>query len=103
MSVQNVQTATLTLTGGVQIPQLGLGVWQTPRGVTSDAVQAALRLGYRHIDTARIYGNEEDVGRGVRESKVPRDADGKARAIGVSNILVPHLRELLTHRPGRSS
>jgi 2,5-diketo-D-gluconate reductase A len=53
---------------------LGLGVWQIPNGAESvDAVRWALELGYRHIDTAQAYGNEESVGRGLRESGVPRD------------------------------
>jgi 2,5-diketo-D-gluconate reductase A len=56
------------------IPPLGLGVWQVPDGdVCIDAVQAALELGYRHIDTAQAYGNEESVGEGIRRSGVPRD------------------------------
>jgi len=156
MSTIDVRTATLPLRSGGSIPQVGLGVWQTPRGeVTREAVFAALRLGYRHIDTARIYGNEADVGAAVRESGVPRaeifvttklwnddqgfdeahhafdaslsrlgldyvdlylihwpvagkrldswraleriKAEGRARHIGVSNFLVPHLEELLTH------
>jgi diketogulonate reductase-like aldo/keto reductase len=146
--------ASLPLNTGAHIPQVGLGVWQSPKGAaTQGAVRAALRLGYGHIDTARIYGNERDVGEGVRASGVPRgevfvttklwnddqgydeglrafDAslerlgleyvdlyllhwpvEGKrldswralekifhekrARAIGVSNYLVPHLEELL--------
>jgi diketogulonate reductase-like aldo/keto reductase len=150
----NVSTATLPLGTGNRIPQVGLGVWQTPRGeVTRDAVTAALRAGYRHVDTAMIYRNEPDVGQAVRESGVPRsdvfvttklwnadqgyDAalrafdtslqklgldhvdlylvhwpvpgkrleswralerifeEKRARAIGVSNFLKPHLEELL--------
>jgi len=150
----SVTTARLALLTGAQIPQLGLGVWQVPAGATTrSAVTAALELGYRHVDTARIYGNEADVGAAIRASSVPRDqvfvttklwnddhgydaalraldaslgrlgldhvdlylihwpvagarrdswralerafADGRARAIGVSNYLVPHLRELL--------
>jgi methylglyoxal/glyoxal reductase len=146
----------LTLNTGHSIPQVGLGVWQSPRGaVTQGAIGAALRLGYRHVDTARIYGNERDVGEAVRSSGVPREevfvttklwnddqgydaallafdrslqllgldyidlylihwpvadrrleswralehifADKRARAIGVSNFLVPHLTELLAH------
>jgi 2,5-diketo-D-gluconate reductase A len=56
------------------IPVLGLGVWQVPNGdVCVDAVQAALEVGYRHIDTAQAYGNEESVGEGIRRSGVPRD------------------------------
>ena len=51
---------------GRRIPQVGLGVWQTPSGAaTRQAVAAALHLGYRHLDTARIYGNEADVGAAV--------------------------------------
>jgi len=55
------------------MPRVGLGVWQMPRGVAHDAVLSALRAGYRHVDTARIYGNEGDVGAAVRESGVPRE------------------------------
>jgi 2,5-diketo-D-gluconate reductase A len=62
------------LADGNQIPQLGLGVWQIPNGPTCvKAVRWALELGYRHIDTAQAYGNEESVGRALRESGVPRD------------------------------
>jgi len=146
---------TLALDTGARIPQVGLGVWQAARGETVSAVQTALRLGYRHIDTARIYGNEAEVGQAVRASGLPRsevfvttklwnadqgydtalrafDAslerlgletidlyllhwpvagkrleswralerifeEKRARAIGVSNFLVPHLQELLAH------
>jgi diketogulonate reductase-like aldo/keto reductase len=152
----NVTTARRKLNTGASIPQVGLGVWQTPRGdVTRAAVEAALKLGYRHIDTARIYGNETDVGAAVRASDVPREqvfvttklwnddqgydsalrafdsslarigldyvdlyllhwpvarkrldswralehlfSEKRARAIGVSNFLRPHLEELLAH------
>ena len=145
---------TLQLSSGARIPQVGLGVWQTPSGATTrQAVAAALEVGYRHIDTARIYGNEVDVGAAVRASGVARDAvwittklwnadqgydralrafdasleslgldyvdlylihwpvaakrldswralerlhqEGRARSIGVSNFLRPHLEELL--------
>ena len=154
MTTLDVTSAKLPLRSGGAIPQVGLGVWQAPRGeVTREAVLAALRLGYRHIDTARIYGNEKDVGAAVRDSGVPRaeifvttklwnedqgfdealtafdaslgrlgleyvdlyllhwpvagkrldswraleriKAEGRARHIGVSNFLVPHLEELL--------
>jgi diketogulonate reductase-like aldo/keto reductase len=152
----NVTDATLALTNGTAIPQVGLGVWQSPQGApTQNAVRAALELGYRHVDTARVYRNEYDVGAAIRASGVARDqvfvttklwnddqgydsalraldkslerlgmsyvdlylihwpvagkrrdswraleqafADGKARAIGVSNYLVPHLEELTTY------
>jgi 2,5-diketo-D-gluconate reductase A len=57
-----------------QIPRLGLGVWQVPNGPTTvNAVRWALELGYRHIDTAQVYGNEESVGRALRDSSIPRD------------------------------
>lgn len=65
--------STATLPGGVGIPWLGLGVWQAPRGVAYQAVRDAIELGYRHIDTAKAYANEADVGRAIRESGVPRD------------------------------
>jgi diketogulonate reductase-like aldo/keto reductase len=146
----------LTLNNGVQMPALGLGVFQTPPEETRAAVEAALRTGYRHIDTAAAYGNEREVGEGLHNSGVPRDevfletkiwisdygydetlhgfdksaaklgvdqidllilhqalpsafdktldayraletllADGKVRAIGVSNFMVDHLTQLL--------
>ncbi|MBK3623463.1 aldo/keto reductase [Streptomyces sp. MBT49] len=147
---------TLTLNNGVEMPALGLGVFQTPPDETIAAVTAALELGYRHIDTAAAYGNEREVGQALRDSGVPRDevfvetkiwisdygydetlhgfdksaaklgldhidllilhqalpsdfdrtvaayralekllADGKVRAIGVSNFMIDHLSALL--------
>ncbi|QRN95022.1 aldo/keto reductase [Archangium violaceum] len=66
--------STVKLNNGVRMPRLGLGVFRAPRGeVTRAAVSAALAAGYRHIDTARIYGNERDVGLAVRESGLPRE------------------------------
>jgi diketogulonate reductase-like aldo/keto reductase len=63
----------LRLANGVELPQVGLGVYQAARGdETRQAVLAALELGYRHVDTARAYGNERDVGAALRESGVPR-------------------------------
>jgi diketogulonate reductase-like aldo/keto reductase len=150
----SVATASLPLNSGARIPQVGLGVWQSPRGeATRSAVEAALQLGYRHVDTAMVYRNEADVGRAVRESGVPREEvfvttklwnadqgfdaalrafdaslerlgleyvdlylihwpvplkrreswraferlyeEKRARSIGVSNFLKPHLEELL--------
>jgi diketogulonate reductase-like aldo/keto reductase len=62
------------LADGNEIPFLGLGVWQVPQGPeTENAVGWALELGYRHVDTAQAYGNEESVGRGLRNSGVPRE------------------------------
>ena len=148
--------STITLNNGVNIPRLGLGVYRSPAGDTTiQAVSAALEAGYRHIDTAMIYGNERAVGKAVRESGIPRDevfvttklwnddhgyesalracdkslselgldvidlylihwplpekrldtwrafekllADGKVRAIGVSNYMAHHLTELLAN------
>src|SRR5260370_10968178 len=58
---------------GNQMPMLGLGVWQVPNGPECvNAVRWALELGYRHIDTAQAYGNEESVGLGLRDRGVPR-------------------------------
>ena len=62
------------LADGNEIPLLGLGVWQVPNGPECEnAVRWALELGYRHIDTAQAYGNEQSVGRALRDSGVPRD------------------------------
>ena len=63
----------LTMNNGVEIPAIGLGVFQTPPEETVAAVVSALRTGYRHIDTAAAYFNEKQVGEGIRESGVPRD------------------------------
>jgi diketogulonate reductase-like aldo/keto reductase len=147
----------VTLTNGVQMPAIGLGVFQTPPDVTTAAVEEALSVGYRHIDTAAAYFNEREVGEGVRRSGIARDevfletkvwisdygydatlhafdksagklgvdrldllilhqplssrfdltldayraleklmADGKVRAIGVSNFMPEHLERLLS-------
>jgi diketogulonate reductase-like aldo/keto reductase len=147
---------TVTLNNGVEMPALGLGVFQTPPDETRDAVRAALGCGYRHIDTAAAYGNERQVGEAVNGSNLARSdvfletkiwisdygydetlhgfeksagklgvtqidllilhqalpsafdrtleayraletllADGKVRAIGVSNFMVEHLTTLL--------
>jgi diketogulonate reductase-like aldo/keto reductase len=94
-----------TLADGNDIPVLGLGVWQVPDGQDCDrAVRWALEAGYRHIDTAQAYGNEESVGRALRESGVPREevfittkfypghrdpakeAEGSLRRLGVDQV-----------------
>lgn len=146
----------LSLNNGVRLPALGFGVFQTPAEETATAVEDALRVGYRLIDTAAAYGNERGVGEGIRRSGLARDdifietkiwisdygydetlhafekavgklgvdqldllilhqplptefdltigaykaletllADGKVRAIGVSNFLPDHLDRLL--------
>ncbi len=62
------------LADGNEIPLLGLGVWQVPNGPECEnAVRWALELGYRHVDTAQAYGNEESVGRALHDSGVPRE------------------------------
>lgn len=151
MSIPN-----FTLNNGVVMPAIGLGVYQTPPEETVAAVETALKVGYRHIDTAAVYGNEREVGAAISRSGLARDevfietkvwitdfgydatlhafdksagklgveqidllilhqalpgefeltvqaykaleklyADGKVRAIGVSNFMPPHLDRLL--------
>lgn len=145
----------ITLNNGVPMPQLGFGVWQVPDAEAAEAVGTALEVGYRSVDTAAIYGNEEGTGKAIASSGLPRDelfvttklwngdqgydstlrafddslaklgldhvdlylihwplpardtyldtwrafekiyADGRARAIGVSNFHAPHLRRLI--------
>lgn len=63
----------LTLSNGVQIPKLGLGTWFIDDSKASDAVKAAVQLGYRHFDTAQAYGNERGVGEGIRTCGIPRE------------------------------
>jgi diketogulonate reductase-like aldo/keto reductase len=144
--------STIKLNNGTKIPIFGLGTWKTPNGkVCENAVSWALEAGYRHIDTAAIYGNEESVGRAMANSKVKRKdiflttklwnddqnkaeaafndslkrlgtdyvdlylihfpvtairikawkslesiyKSGKCKSIGVSNFMIPHLKELL--------
>ncbi|MGY5766487.1 aldo/keto reductase [Brachybacterium sp. DNPG3] len=58
---------------GRSIPQVGYGVWQVADDVAADVVEQAIRAGYRHIDTAAVYGNEEGVGRAIRAAGVPRE------------------------------
>jgi len=67
------QQPLLTLNDGVKIPQLGLGVWQVDDSEVMAPVLAALDAGYRHIDTAKIYGNERGVGEAIKRSSISRD------------------------------
>lgn len=64
---------TITLNDGVSIPQLGFGTWQIPDDEAERAVSAALEAGFRHIDTAAVYGNEKGVGRAIAASGLDRD------------------------------
>ena len=66
-------TPTVTLNNGVEMPLLGFGVFQIPAKDTEQAVVDAIAAGYRLIDTAASYGNEEAVGRGIAASGVPRE------------------------------
>jgi len=71
-SVKNT-TKTFTLNTGAKIPAIGLGTWQSKPNEVKNAVEAALKAGYRHIDTALAYGNEAEVGEGIKASGVPRE------------------------------
>lgn len=67
-------SSTAELNNGIQMPRLGLGVYQIPPGKpTVKAVKYALQIGYRHIDTAMVYGNESDVGKALRNSDIKRE------------------------------
>lgn len=68
----NIHT-TKKLHNGSHIPQIGLGVYKVPSEQVYDSVASALELGYRHIDTASFYGNEEGVGKAIKDSGIPRD------------------------------
>jgi diketogulonate reductase-like aldo/keto reductase len=67
------RTALITLNNGVELPAFGLGVFQSPPAETVGAVEAALRTGYRLVDTAAAYANEREVGEGIRRSGLSRD------------------------------
>ncbi|WP_037818752.1 aldo/keto reductase [Amycolatopsis sp. VC5-11] len=73
MTIETNRVPQLELNNGVRIPQFGLGVFQIPPEETAAAVREALEAGYRHLDTAQMYRNEEGVGAGIRDSGVPRE------------------------------
>ncbi|MBT2523024.1 aldo/keto reductase [Arthrobacter sp. ISL-28] len=105
----------LTLNNGVTMPALGLGVFQSPPEQTTASVAAALAAGYRHIDTAAAYGNEREVGEGIRLSDVDRsevfietkvwvsdygyDATLHAWDKAVGKLGVDYLDLLILHQP----
>ena len=64
---------TFTLNNGVKIPKLALGTWKIPDNEVASPVQTALKMGYRHIDTAQAYDNEKGVGQGIKDSGISRD------------------------------
>ena len=63
----------ITLSNGVEIPQLGLGTWLVEDEDVAEVVKNAIDIGYRHIDSAQAYGNDRGVGEGIRKSGVPRE------------------------------
>ncbi|WP_122943795.1 aldo/keto reductase [Brachybacterium sp. EE-P12] len=73
MSTSHPVVPALDLRGGRPIPQLGYGVFKVDPDIAADVTAQALATGYRHIDTAKIYGNEEGVGRAIAESGIPRE------------------------------
>jgi 2,5-diketo-D-gluconate reductase A len=105
----------ITLNNGVQMPVLGFGVYQIPAEETEKAVSYALAAGYRHIDTAAAYGNEEQVGRAIASSGIARDElfittklwvqdaneDAAKRAFetSLSKLGLEHLDLYLIHQP----
>jgi 2,5-diketo-D-gluconate reductase A len=105
----------VTLNNGVQMPILGFGVFQVPPDQTEQAVTDALATGYRHLDTAEAYRNEQAVGRAIATSGIPRDElfvttklwvqdggeDGAKRAFGQSlaRLGLDHLDLYLIHQP----
>src|SRR6266700_82120 len=105
----------LMLNNGVQMPAIGLGVFQTPLAETTSAVEAALSTGYRHIDTAAAYSNEREVGEGIRRSGLDRsevfietkvwisdygyDATLHAFDKSAAKLGVDHIDLLILHQP----
>lgn len=73
MSTPRTSIPTIALSDGRAIPQLGFGTFQVPPADTEKVVSDAIEAGYRHLDTAQMYGNEEGVGRAVAASGIPRD------------------------------
>ena len=69
----NMLSKTVSLANGVEVPVLGLGTWLMNNDEAAVAVEAALKLGYRHVDTAQAYGNEAGVGRGIAASGIARE------------------------------
>ena len=73
MAKYTIRDTILLPQASVKIPRLGFGVYRAPRDLTVSAVTAALKAGYRHVDTAQMYGNEKEVGEAIRNSGIPRE------------------------------
>ena len=73
MTMNNYNEKEVILNNGVKMPILGFGVYQIPKEDTKQAVLEALKVGYRHIDTAQSYFNEAEVGEAISESGIPRE------------------------------
>lgn len=80
---------------GVAIPSLGLGTWEVEGNDATEAVRDAIELGYRQIDTARAYGNETEVGRGVAASGIDRDELWITTKLWFEHLRAPEVREQL--------
>ncbi|HEX5090400.1 MAG TPA: aldo/keto reductase [Nocardioides sp.] len=110
-------TDTVTLTTGSRMPLLGFGTWQITGDDAFRASSTALEVGYRHLDTATVYGNEREVGRALAESGVPRDEvfvttkcppDRAGRELetlrkSLELLQTDHVDLWLIHWPGRGS
>ena len=83
----------ITLNNGLKIPQIGLGMWDTYDEEAAQAVSTALKLGYRHIDTAMFYKNEAAVGEGIRRSGVPREEITVVTKIWYTDMVQGKVRE----------
>jgi len=88
-------TATTLTVQGVEIPKLGFGTWEITGPDATEAVSDALELGYRHIDTARAYGNEAEVGRGLADSGVDRGDVFLTTKLWYSRLRPAEVREQL--------
>ena len=66
-------TPTIRLNDGSSMPQMGFGVWRVPNEEAKNIVSDAIQAGYRSIDTASVYGNEEGVGEAIRSTSIPRE------------------------------
>ncbi|HYO17876.1 MAG TPA: aldo/keto reductase [Dermatophilaceae bacterium] len=91
----------VTLNNGVEMPILGFGVYQIPPEETEQAVSDALEVGYRHIDTAAGYGNEEAVGRAIAASGIPRDQLFVTTKMWVQDKGESHARSLFEESQGK--